>query len=407
MNAIIFVSFFLFFTAVNLFFKSEKGKQLFQTDRNFLYIGIAIVAVQILSAALYKQQIIDVFLFSDAGHYLRQKIDYYWIDSAHDKYPFFPFLIFHFAILDWVTEVIPKLNFMFLIKLSLVPALIVLASWVKKKSANIQIGKTQFLDLLTSPITYAIIYFHGQIDVILIAFFVLSMEYWQKDFSNVNSKLTMKTTLMSALFYAASVASKTWSILFAPIIFWYHKKSTYLYLFFASTAVLLFANIFGYTRYVFGSSIRTVLPALIKPGGQLGNWGITLVPQFLPFITENKLAVYAALICLGYVLLLRKKLEFWQAITLFILWLYIVAIHWAVQYLFWALPFIIMNKKWLGEKWSNLFLSLSTIYVFMVYVDISSLREIFVKDFVNFFGIFLWLLVVYKFCNKLQKNKSD
>ncbi len=401
MNAIIFVSFFLFFTAVNLFFKSEKGKQLFQNDRIFLYIVIAVVAVQILSAALYKQQVIDVFLFSDAGHYLRQKIDYYWIDSAHDKYPFFPFLIFHFAFLDWVTEVIPKLNFMFLIKLSLVPALLVLANWIKKKSANIQLGKAQFLDLLISPITYAIIYFHGQIDVILIAFFVVSMEYWHT--KPVNTKIT----LVSALFYAASVASKTWSILFAPIIFWYHKKSTYTYVFFIATAVLLFANIFGYTRYVFGSSIRTVLPAVLRPGGQLGNWGITLIPQFLSFITENKLAVYAALICLGYLFLLRKKLEFWQAITLFMFWLYIVAIHWAVQYLFWALPFIIMNKKWLGEKWSNFFLALSTIYVFMVYVDISSLREIFVKDFVNFFGIFLWLLVVYKFCNKLQKNKSD
>lgn len=401
MNAIIFVSFFLFFTVFNVFLKTKKGGKLFQSDRNFLYIVVAVVCVQVLSASLYKQQVIDVFLFSDAGHYLRQKIDFYWIDSAHDKYPFFPFLIFYFAFLDWVTEVIPKLNFMFLIKISLVPAVLVLASWVKKKSENIQIGKLQFLDLLTSPITYAIIYFHGQIDVILIAFFVVSMEYWNK------KPVNTKTTLVSAALYAASVASKTWSILFAPIIFWYHKKSSYMYVFFISTAVLLFADIFGYTRYVFGSSIRTVLPAILKPGGQLGNWGITLVPQFLPFITGNKLLVYGALICLGYVLLLRKKLEFWQVITLFVLWLYIVAIHWAVQYLFWILPFIIINKKWLGEKWSNLFLSLSTVYVLMVYLDISSLKEIFVKDFVNFFGIFLWVLVTYKFFDKLQKKESD
>lgn len=398
MNLIVFISFFAIFFALNFLIKHSKlGKRLTSSKKIFLLSIVSITLVQLLSVLLYKEQALDVFLFKDAGHYLRQRIDFYWIDSDHNKYPFFPFLIFLFAGFDWILEIIPQLNFMILIKLTLLFPLHFLAFWIMKQSKGLIIGRKSYLGLITSPIVYAVIFFHGQIDIILMAFFVISVWAW-------NLRSGARSWLTSTLLYTGSVASKTWSILFAPFLLWYNKKDWKIYLSIATTGILLILNIFGYTRYVDGSSVRTVLPAILKPGGPIGEWGITLLKPLLPIIIDYKLLIYGAFLFFGYLLILRTKYTFWKSITLFILWLYIVAIHWAVQYLIWILPFALFNRKWLGEKWLSAFANVSAIYVFFCYINIIQESVVIPLYLIRFVGLIIWLSVAFKFLNKIRLN---
>jgi len=396
-NLINFIVFFLLISAIHYYLLFSSKRTLNILKKYFNKVVLFIIFLLIFSAYLYKQQAIDVFLFSTVGELLRNKIDVYWYDSDHNMYPFFPFLLILFAGLDWIADVVSIVNFMFLVKLTLLLPLFFLASWIKTKSKN----KLLMLEFLTSPITYGVIFYHGQIDIFLMAFFVLSMNQL------LENKLTPKSILSISLNYFASVASKTWSILFAPIIWWFYKKSWQIYAIFFLVAGLLFANIFGYTRYVFGSSIRTVLPAILKPGGQIGNWGfLYILPQLQAFVMEYKLLVYGALLAIGYLIVLSRKLSFWKTITLFIFWMYVVAIHWAVQYAFWILPFMLIYKKWIGVKLSNLYLAVFNIYVFLNYVDLSSEGQIFGKDIVNVLGLVIWIMTIYIFYKLTKKNQS-
>jgi hypothetical protein len=396
-NLTVFISFFSLFSFLNyLIINPSKIITNFISKRfNFAIIGI--IFLYFLSSILYEQQAFDVFLFSTVGEVFRNRVDVYWYDSDHNMYPFFPFLLILFAGLDWVGDIVWFVNFMFLVKLVLLIPLFYISNWIKIKTGN----KLLVLEFLTSPITYGVIFYHGQIDIVLMSFFILSMTQLS------NKEITTKTILSVSFSYFASIASKTWSILFAPIIWWFYKTQWQIYLIGFFVVGLLFANIFGYTRYVFGSSIITVLPAILKPGGKIGNWGfLYLLPQLQPIVLEHKLLIYAMLLVIGYFIVLKKNLSFWKTISLFIFWLYIVAIHWAVQYAFWILPFILIYKKWIGERLTNLYLNLLSLYVFLNYVDLSAETQVFSAELINLLGIVIWILTIYIFY-KLTKIKQS
>lgn len=394
MNTLLLTIYFFFFLAFNLFLTSEKGKKLFANQKKFKITVFIITFLQIIAAFLYQEVISDVFLFRGAGNHLRKRIDFYWIDSNHSQYPFFPFLIFMHAGLDWIAETIPQLEFTFLLKLVLLLPLHYLANWIKKGAKKKELGRQKYLELISSPLTYLIIFFHGQIDIILMAFFVLSFQFIDQE------KINLKNIIKGAVFYAASIASKTWSMLFAPLILWFHRKNWKIILFFLLTGILLLGNVFIYTRVVFGSSVSSVLPSIFKAGGPIGVWGLTLLKPLQNLLLQHKLVSYGLMLAIGYLILIRKNLSFWKTISLFILWLYIIAIHWGIQYLIWALPFLIYFKEWFGEKWFKTFHLSAAVYTWLCYVNISMDYSFAYQNISLYLGVFVWFLIVKKFKEK-------
>jgi len=396
MNTYLLIISFFLSTIAHYFLLSKKGETLYANRKTFKISIFIFTFFQLLTAFLYVEKVTDVYLFKSAGNYLRQRIDFYWIDSDHTQYPFFPFLIFMHAGLDYMSETVPYLTFMFLIKSVLLIPLHYLAYWVQSNAQTALAGRKKYLELITSPIIYAVIFFHGQIDIILIAFFILSITYLEK-------KDSYKNMALSAVLFAASIASKTWSIVFSPLLLWHKRKDWKIIPYFLFTGFLLLTNVFLYTRYVDGSSVSTVLPALLKPGGPIGIWGITLLPPVTEYLMQHKLLIYALLLGVGYLLVIRTKYSRIKILTLFIMWLYIVSIHWAVQYLIWIIPFTILFSEWLGKKWVFQFHLVASIYVLLNYINVANNSETINRNIIMLIGVYLFALLVTKFIEKIKQ----
>lgn len=131
---LIFIFSFIFFTLLNIIINSSITRNLLKSKRNYIYLIVLTFFFHFLAAGLLKKEVGDVMLFSGAGWHLRHKIDFYWIDSDHAQYPFFPFLIFFFTIFNFLTESFPFFTFSFYLKIFLlIPALFYLSWCILKK----------------------------------------------------------------------------------------------------------------------------------------------------------------------------------------------------------------------------------------------------------------------------------
>lgn len=363
--------------------------------RFFFKVSLLVTIVfQITTIFLTKFQVGDVMLFSGAGYYFRNGVDFYWIDKDHTQYPFFPFLIFFHAMANKLTYVLPSVNFVQILKLLLLVALYWIASFIYQNSKLVLVDKRkQVLEFLLNPITYAVVLFHGQIDVILIAFFMLS------------SQLLLKTKLLkglvtSGLLFGASVATKTWSVIFLPIYLkFFGLKKTIIV---GITALLfLFADIFIYTRMVFGSGFRVVVPAVLKPGGPVGIWGISLIfNRWSDFLAHNNLIIFGGLITLGLLLIISRKLTYWNSVCALLIWVYLIIPNWGVQYLFWVVPFLFITNN----PKRNVYFLLSGVYVCLSYVNVILGEGAINSNLTNWIGLVLWGYISFMFLRVLEKR---
>lgn len=395
MDTTLFTTAFLGTSLMFGLFQVSAIQKLFQSKVLFWTLITTVLAGYLTAAWLQQEPVGDVMLFGSAGEYLRKKIDFYWIDSAHSQYPFFPFLIFLHAVLAWLGNLM-GVSFTFLLKCTLLAPLGYLTYWVSSKQQTPLARRASAITFLSSPITYSVVFYHGQVDIFLMAFFVLSMSLW----SFRNPSITQ--TVASSLTYAASVASKTWSILFMPLLLKFQRDKIQWFLFGSLTVFALLANIVFYTRWVIGSSVSTVIPALLAPGGPIGLWGITLITPLIPTLLAYKLPIYIILLAVGYWLILGRKMTFWQSVTLFILWLYIVAIHWAVQYLFWALPFLLILRTWVGQKWFHTFHLLASLYVLGSYLNVAHHGVLVNPTLIAGVGVVLWVMTAWQLAFQIK-----
>ncbi|NMC36444.1 hypothetical protein GYA49_05370 [Candidatus Beckwithbacteria bacterium] len=395
-----FVIFFALYTILfSLLFIPKISKRLKKLNYQYLFWGV--LGLQLLTIALIKKEITDVMLFSGAGWHLRHGIDFYFIDSDHGQYPFFPFLIFAHAVFNYLTETIKLFPFVFYLKLLLIAALQYLGFFIYKKTKS-QILQLQFL---LCPITFAVVLYHGQIDVILLAFLLASLQFLLAQ--------KLQTVVLGALLLAASIATKTWSIVFLPLIAWFQKNMFKVILTGLLIVLFLLGDVFIYTRLVFGSSVRTVLPAVLAAGGPIGHWGWPLLVSFIipiSVITNYKFYLFILLLGVVFAILVWKKLPLTISLLGFVLGLYLVIPNWGIQYSFWVLPFLFLSFSQISKPWTYSYLFLSSILVFANYLNLSAAKSVFSVQILDMIGIIVWLWILLGFyllvAKKYEKNRD-
>ena len=359
---------FFFFTALFLFFCSDWAKKNLRRRKIYLTCLVLTILTQVAAAAVLRREVGDVMLFSGTGWHLRHKIDYYFIDSDHSQYPFFPVMIFIYAPINWFIEtVFPGLTFSFYLKLLLLVGLYYLAFKIKDRARRLQ--------FLTAPVTYATVVFHGQTDVLVTALLVLA---------------SSRKLVLSALSFAVSIGVKTWPALLWPV-FARRLKLKPLLVFTAIIWFFLFADVFASTRYVFGSGFRVVLPAVLKAGGPPGQWGLTyFFPQFsLPF--------FAVLFAAGQWLLLKIKAPFYQQVFINLLFIYLILPRWGIQYLFWLWPFLFLTKLIDRLPGVKTYLLAVFSYLFLNYANVASGLTVFSSKLIWLLGLIIWFIFLFWF----------
>ncbi len=334
----------------------------------FLASIVGILVLQLGFAALQTTEIGDVKLFAGAGWYFRHATDFFFIDAEHTQYPFFPFLIFLYAVLNPTQELFPFLTFSFFLKGVLSIVLLVIG-WVivKKPTPSSQQRRSAVLQLLTHPVTTAVIFLHGQVDAFLIMFVIAAA--YTTTVTQQKSSLLVRIAL-----FTASIASKTWSVLLLPF-FVLNEKSWWQRLsFIALVALGLLANVFVYTRLVDGSSVRTVLPAVTQAGGPIGEWGISLVLSAPEFWQKNGTVILIIGIVIFTMLVNKMKQPIWESLLLLVLLIQIILPRWGIQYLFWSIPFWYLSEQ-KNRKPRQLFFLAASLYAAANYYNIANQME--------------------------------
>lgn len=394
---------FVLFTLIFLFLNSQTAEKICQQKKGYLILTIGILLAQIIAIFFIKNEVGDVFLFSKAGHYLRLKLDFYEFDITHSQYPFFPFLIYFYALGNFLAENISNFTFSFYHKLLiLLPCVYFLSYQIKRHPSSLPVELRRVIQLkfLASPLTYSIILFHGQTDVVLLLFFFLGANFLlRKDKSYTN-------LLTGTFFFACSVLAKTWSIVFFPVIVKFQRNIVKTVTLIIVTLLLLAADLYLYSVTVYYTKLSNIWPALIKPGGPVSIWGFTFIlsplPSVISWVTSHNLFLFAPMLSLCIILILKKNFSFWQSCFLLILGIYLVIPNWGIQYLFWVWPFIFMIYVSLKQRDILIFNLISTIYLFMNYGNIALGKQLIPAKPILFTGLLLWLFIFYWFINQLK-----
>ncbi|MBP9819930.1 hypothetical protein KBC79_04290 [Candidatus Woesebacteria bacterium] len=352
-------------TAIYFAVQLPQSIALLKNKRHFLVSVVGILALQLGFAALQTTEIGDVKLFAGAGWYFRHATDFYFIDAEHTQYPFFPFLIFLYAVLNPIQELFPFLTFSFFLK-GVLSIILLVISWfiLKKPTHSSQQRRSIVLQLLAHPVTTAVIFLHGQVDAFLVMFVVAA--------AYTTTVTQQKTSLLIRIaLFTASIASKTWSVLLLPFFvlnekLWWQRVS-----FVALVAFGLLANVFAYTRLVDGSSVRTVLPAVTQAGGPIGEWGITLVLNAPEFWQKNGTIILIIGAVIFTILVRRIKRPIWESLLLLVLLIQSILPRWGIQYLFWSIPFWYLSEQ-KNHKPRQLFFLAASLYAAANYYNIAN-----------------------------------
>lgn len=376
-----------FFTllAVFVFSHSAVCKRLLQKKSLFVGSVIGILLLQLGFSALQSKEVGDVMLFAGAGWHLRHQIDFYFIDSQHTQYPFFPFLIFVHAVLNVVQEAIPMLTFSFFLKIVLAGALLALSWRIHSEEKLPQNSQRAFvLQFLSHPVTTLVIFFHGQVDVMLLAFLIFSFRFL--------SLAKLSGFMLSVTFFTASVAAKTWSILLLP--FFVLLQPNWQRRILAPVLLLggLLVNVFVYTRLVDGSSVRTVLPAVTAAGGPIGEWGLSLFFPVPSFWESYGLAILLGVMGLATLKMYWSKIDPMQGLLVLILVMQLALPRWGIQYLFWFIPLLYITDLTTKQR---IFITISaSLFAFTNYLNIARELEglplLFSRSLVRVLGLVCW-----------------
>ena len=290
--------------------------------------------------------------------------------------------------LGWLTEIFPGTLYTLYVRLVNLVALVLVTSvvYLELKPKSLSQARLGVLLLLASPITYLSVFYHAQSDVILLAFFLLGSFILFRE-------TLVKNLLIGSFLYAASIASKTWSIIFLPAIF--RKLGT------AKTGILmvisgifLLSDLFIYTRLVFGSRIRGVFLAALNAGGPIEVWGVSGLTKLLelPIVwsTTFRFIWLAISFTLIQFLLFRKKLNFWQNCFATVLSFYLITPNWGVQYIFWIVPFLSLLTRELGKKTIFLYSIVFGVYALLHYINITLGFNLVSDQVLLMFGVSLW-----------------
>lgn len=345
-------------------------------NRKLIYV--LVVVLQIIGIAVVSKDIGDVMLFGSAGWFLRHKIDFYFIDGNHGSYPFLPFLIYIFAVANFLVETIKVFTFSFYLKIFELFCLYFIANFIKDPKSK--------LLFLVNPITYSVILFHGQIDVFLLALF------FGASYFILNNR---KNIVIVGVLMAASIAAKTWSVFLLPVVFSFLGGFRRVFIFASVIMICLLLNIYVYIHSVGFSSFRVVIPAAVLPGVRTaGDWGISLLPWFNGSLSKPLLILSFSSILLIQILYIRKVAIYWEKCLWVVLSLYIFLPSVAVQYFFWIIPFIFILWNKLNSSMRNIFILTITGYVGLSYAKIVNLWQI-NGYIIKIYGFAIWIYCIF------------
>lgn len=248
---------------------------------------------------------------------------------------------------------------------------------------------------LFNPLTLMISGYHGQVDNLGIVFLVVLLYYLL-----VSKKISSYSTLLLGL----SLIIKPVTAAVIPYFLSIQKKIKGIFLLFILTFTPYFFVILTYPN----ASFLEIMNILARYSGVKYLWGYSRIESYLTslfglqWLHENFRYVYLLLTILMFAVMLayfikNKKVKYLDGILVSYLFFFAMSSGFGIQYLIWALPFIVLKAGDFRFKplfyTYTLFGSLAALFFYYGEANL----YYFVRDVIgfSFFGMILWISIIY------------
>lgn len=311
------------------------------------FIVRAIPALIMQRGAVY-----EMYLFQQTAHAFRNGENIYLSQFAH---PYLPFLVYWFGFADWLTETV-GVFFIFWLKSINILADTLLAGLVYF-SVRYQRDETEARYAawiyVFNPVTILVVAYQGQFEATT-TFFLLSA--W---FLLAGEKSDMKRLFFSALMLGLAILSKTWPIIFLPMV-WFRLPNwktrvpySLLVGLIPLTAILLY-------ELLFPGSIGPILKRASRAGAISGWWGYSSIINVWLQLTGQGNSIFSWVSLYGkyigylfgfFVIIWTRKRPLLYSLLLTILVMFAFVPNLGLQGLAWVIPIALILGLYNSLGW--------------------------------------------------------
>ncbi len=352
---------------------------------------LLIAAFVYLIPSFFLPGILDVKLFETVGIKILERTDFYAFDRpTHATFPFLPLLVWPYALFHFLAR-LTGVEFVVFVRLMVIVFVFGMVFFLPKPTRKL---------FLFNPIIFMTVALHGQADMIVIFFTLLSVH-----FANI------KKGFLSGFFMAISMFVKNWSVIFLPLMLVKVKNKLLWILGFLGTAGVLL----GVYIRLLHSNLTFIFEAFFShAGGAPGYWGLTGILNLFGFPSSRvfDLSMFILVITFGllYFWVFLKKLDLKLSMLLLVLGFLVVTPGWGIQYAAWPIPFALFANQ---RHKLKIYTVIGTFYVLASYLQTYAYQFNLFVDFLRIMnkfsiilGIPLWFFTIYWLASLIY-NSAD
>jgi hypothetical protein len=334
------------------------------TDRlpNWIYLPAAFLSgallVRFLPALLLPVGAeYDITSFRLSAEVLLRGGDVYTDLSSVGRHPYLPFYLYNLGGAFWFSQLT---NLPFAVTVKLLPVLADVAITGLIYWSALYCGKTPRAAAAWAwiyalhPVALLVTAYHGQFDAIPVLLMLLAWFSLQ----------CARNWPFSALFMGLAVLSKTWPVIFLPLLLWrfaagWRRRTLYILIVFLIPAAAAWAYV-----YLFQTNPQPMLQRALLHSGVAGYWGVSGGLALVNRHSDNALLeLYTLFVANGrYLLLAMALFIFWRtrrqgslnALTTLLVGILVITPGMGLQWLLWLIAPAILAGDRRGLNWFTL-----------------------------------------------------
>jgi hypothetical protein len=343
----------------------NKGSWGFIPQNPYLFLFVLALFLRIVPGEFLVQgSNYDIDSYSLVANHILAREDVYTADDTQNRHPYLPFEMYWMAFTKWSSNIV-HVPFNLSVKLLPIFADSALAVMLYLYLAQDNSKKIAFFGGLlyaVNPITIMVVSYQGQFDSVALLFLIICVYEVKKSSFSAGSWLGL------------GILNKSWPVLILPsVIADYHTVKHKLVILILSSLIPL-VGVLIYI-YFFHSNFITVIKTALSYNHGIGIWGYTYLLRLMNIflsgwwehlytfvLNYGRYITLGILITIWYTTARKEKLA---AGLLTILVSYFAFTHaFAIQYLLWLVPLIILNMEY---AWLKLYILASFSYMLLAY----------------------------------------
>ncbi|NIM95443.1 MAG: hypothetical protein GTO18_17235 [Anaerolineales bacterium] len=352
----------------------------------------------------------DITSYSIVAELLNSGKDVYSAPEAVNRHPYLPFQMY-WMLISYKWSLLTGLSFVKIVRLLPILAdatiAVIVFEIILDTDKDLNHAWQGGLLYALNPITIFVVAYHGQFDTIPILLILTSWMFWYKwPHWNLYLRITLSASCLGL-----AILSKSWPILFLPIMMIVVPKLRNKLIYIAITAFIPLSAIVIYA-ILFNANFMDIVTPTITYNHGIGIWGYSYLVRLGTHLGILRLEIFEWVLIIGrWITLGLIGITFWfyarkwdamGGLLLLLLGFLTFGHAFSIQYLAWIIPFAIIVNHRLQLKRFLLAASAYMILAYFTLILLFRIDELFEWSFADLalvipLGIPAWLIILHWF----------